>query len=81
MLPDNQLLEETLNEAVINLNKAIRLSLEDLKNNPKNEGEHFQLWAKYSTKVGSFFMAEAERTGNQQLPKKMKKRLVKYFIF
>lgn len=81
MLSDNQQLNEILNEVEANLKRAIRICLEDLKKNPEKEGEYFDLWVQYATKVGRFFKVEAQRTGNLQLPRKIKKRLLKRFIF
>jgi len=76
-MEDNKSVKEALENATEEIKKAIQLSLEDIKGDSKKEQEYIDLWAKYVTTIGGYFTSEADRTGNQQIIKNIKKSVMK----
>lgn len=70
-------IEAILNQAYGLLSEAIDLSLQDISRNSDQEKEYIALWGEYATKVSSYFVKQAELTGNEQVGK----NIIKYFMF
>jgi 2-succinyl-5-enolpyruvyl-6-hydroxy-3-cyclohexene-1-carboxylate synthase len=72
---------DALEQADAALREAITRFFEEIQRTQDNEREYIDLWAAYGKKVAGFFQAEAERTGNGQLARYIKKNLTKSMIF
>ncbi|MDP4144573.1 MAG: hypothetical protein Q8936_08875 [Bacillota bacterium] len=58
------------------LKEMVRLSVEEITNNPAQEKELISLWANHSRNISDFFFEECERTGNKELYKGIVKSLL-----
>jgi hypothetical protein len=69
---DNKLstIEETLKDMV-------KISIEQIKNNPEKENDLISLWANHANNISDFFFEECEKSDNKGLYK----NIVKYMIF
>ena len=72
---------EALNQASDLIKTAVTLSLNDIGDASNNEKEYIDLWVSFGMKIGQYFQMEAERTGNQQLARYIKKNMTKSIIF
>ena len=72
-----QLVSENLDQAMSYIQKAMQLSMEDIGSSRQKEQKYIDLWARYTTKINREFMSEAEKTGNPQIPRDIKKYIMK----
>lgn len=72
---------DALDRAKASVKEAIELSLNDIGSGPDNEREYIDLWVSAGAEISGYFQSEAERTGNQQLARYIKKNLTKSIIF
>ncbi|SHH74253.1 hypothetical protein SAMN02745823_00814 [Sporobacter termitidis DSM 10068] len=68
---------DALDRAEAAVKEAIELSLNEIREESNNEKEYIDLWVSCCKRIGTHFQSEADRTGNRQLARYIRRNLTK----